>query len=206
MSLPASETFVGAAGALSGSWTQQASVRTIDRDGAGLAMLSAAEPNAEYFAFWSADVFGADQYSQAVPKSLTSDIGYCEVSVRMSGTQAVRNGYLIYTDGVNGPGHTDIFKFVAGVGSTLSSLGAANFAVDDVMRIGAIGTGLAAYNDGVSVGSATDASLTDGAAGVGFYWGEGTPPKLTTWEGGNLGGGVASPPRSLPKAAFFGAF
>ena len=79
MSLPATENFTGVAAALSGSWTQQLT-DTVNKNGSGVGVGSAS--SGEPAAFWNADVFSADQYSQfKVISGLASGSSYAEVLV-----------------------------------------------------------------------------------------------------------------------------
>jgi uncharacterized protein YjdB len=175
------EAFAGVAGALSGSWTQQRTSGTINRNGAGLGVGSV---NAkDLFAYWSANSFGADQYSQArIAGGLSSGSQYVQIIARASGKgDATYSNYLFYTDGASGSGHTEVAKNINGVQTTLKSF-ATTFASGDVIKIGVAGTTITCYKNGVALGTVSDASLTGGAPGIGVY---GSTITVDDWEGGS---------------------
>lgn len=182
------EAFTGTAGALSGSWTQQRSSGTINRNGAGLGIGSV---NAkDLFAFWSANTFSPDQYSQVrIAGGLASGYQFVQIIVRASsqGDGAYSN-YLFYTDGVAGANHTEVAKNINGTQITIRSF-ATTFTTGDVIKIGAVGTTIICYKNGVALGSITDSSLPGGSPGVGVY---GNTVKVDDWEGGSIV--AATPP------------
>lgn len=198
MALPALEPFTGVAGALSGSWTQQRTTRTINKNGSGAGVQDAIDDPADVTAFWSADVFNADQYSQVKIIGLGS-AGSKSINIvlRASGSgDAAWNAYEIYTNGLSGATNTEVARIVNGVATIFGSF-VVTFAPGDVMKgtVTGIGTStvLSLYKNSVLVSSVTDsvahsAVLDSGSAGVGSYWATGvvTPPTFDDWEGGNL--------------------
>jgi uncharacterized protein YjdB len=176
------DAFTGTAGALAGTWTQQRTSGTINRTGGGLARGSIGAK--DLFAFWSANNFNNDQYSQVrITGGLSSGSQYVQIIVRASGTGdgAYRN-YLFYTDGVAGAGHTEVAKNINGSQITIRSF-ATTFAAGDIIKISAVGTTITCYKNGVALGSITDSSLPSGSAGVGVY---GSTVTVDDWEGGSL--------------------
>ncbi|HMG69747.1 MAG TPA: Ig-like domain-containing protein, partial [Gemmatimonadaceae bacterium] len=184
------EAFTGATGALAGSWAQQRTSGTINRNGSGLGLGSV---NAkDLFAFWIANAFNNDQYSQArIAGGLSSGSQYVTIVARASGKgDGVYNGYLCYTDGAAGAGHTEVAKNINGSQTTLRSF-ATTFAAGDVIKIAVVGTTVTCYKNGVALGSVTDASLPGGSAGVGVY---GSTVTVDDWEGGSFGTAVTPAP------------
>lgn len=190
MGLPAKEDFAGALAALTGSWTQQKTTDRVQRNGSGVGNMTGTEA----FVFWNADLFSPNQYSQLViAGGLSSSVNYVEVTVTASGTlDANVNLYTFYTDGVNGAGHTEFAKIVAGVTTALCNFSpAAAFTTNDIIRVERRGNVFTFYKNGVqlvpSTGgtSFTDASLAGGgSAGLGLT---GTSVTVDNWEGGALG-------------------
>ena len=186
------EAFTGATGALSGSWTQQRTSGTINRNGSGLGVGSL---NAkDLFAFWSANAFNNDQYSQArIAGGLSSGSQYVTIIARASGKgDAAYKGYLCYTDGIAGAGHTEVAKNINGTQITLRNF-ATTFATGDVIKIGVVGTTVTCYKNGVALGSVTDAALPGGSPGVGVY---GNTVTIDDWEGGSSASTVTPAPVS----------
>jgi uncharacterized protein YjdB len=175
------EAFTGTPGALSGSWTQQRTSGTINRNGSGSGVGSV---NAkDLFAFWSANAFDNDQYSQVrIAGGLSNGSQYVTITARASGRgDAAYNAYLCYTDGLAGAGHTEVAKNINGTQITLRSF-ATTFATGDVIKIGVVGTSVTCYKNGVAIGSVTDAALPGGSPGVGVY---GNTVTIDDWEGGS---------------------
>jgi len=146
------EAFAGTAGALSGTWTQQRSAGTVNRNGLGVGVGSVDAK--DIYAFWNASTFTNDQYSQVrIASGLRSGSQYVEVTVRAGGTgDASHSNYLFSSDGASGVGHTELWKTVAGTPTLLRSF-AATFATNDVMRIEAKGQTITCFKNGVSLGS-----------------------------------------------------
>jgi uncharacterized protein YjdB len=182
------ESFTGTAAPLSGSWSQQRTSGTINKNGLGRGVGSA---NAkDLFAFWSANTFSNDQYSQAtITGGLSGGSQYVQIIVRATGTGDGRySNYLFYTDGASGGGHTEVAKNINGAQTTFRSF-AVTFATGDIIKISAVGTTITCYKNGVAIGSVTDSSLPGGSPGIGVY---GSTVTVDNWEGGTLV--AASPP------------
>ena len=181
------EAFTGAAGALSVPWTQQRTSGTMNRNGAGLGIGSV---NAkDLFAFWNANTFGNDQYSQVrIAGGLSSGSQYVQIIVRASGTgDGSYKNYLFYTDGLAGAGHTEVAKNINGTQITFKSF-ATTFATGDAIKISAVGTTITCYKNGIALGTITDSSLPSGSPGVGVY---GNGVTVDDWEGGSV---ITTPP------------
>jgi hypothetical protein len=160
------ESFTGSAAPLSGTWSQQRTSGTINKNGLGRGVGSV---NAkDIFAFWSANTFSNDQYSQArIAGGLSSGSQFVQIIVRATLTGDGRyNNYLFYTDGLAGANHTEVAKNINGAQITFKSF-PVTFAAGDIIKISAVGTTITCYKNGVAIGSITDSSLPSGAPGVG---------------------------------------
>jgi hypothetical protein len=189
MALPAIDAFTGTNNAsLSASWT--AAIGTF------IIRTNAAAPSTndtENYAFWNADAFGASQYAKIVLGSLASGDRYRGVIVRASGATSTFNGYVAFTDGVSGAGHTEIGKIVSGVYSSLKAV-ATTFIDTDVFELRATGTSttaLALFKGASQVDTVSDSSTphTSGAAGIYAYNRDLDLICIDSFEGGNLAGG-----------------
>jgi hypothetical protein len=186
MALPATDTFTGldAAEALttySANWT--AGLGAFEGAPGGGAVQGVSGGDLLKWAFWNADSFNNNQYAQCVV-TLTSSSAEVGVAVRCDAT----NGYLAL---VSGDGNLYLIKVVSGayVGPDLDT--ATGIASGSVIKVTADGTTIKVYDDGVEVCSATDSSLTAGAAGISGYSSvEGL--SLDNWEGGNISGDGSS--------------
>jgi hypothetical protein len=178
--VPALEPFTGAAGALSGSWTQQNGATTVNKNGSGIGVCSAA---AQGFAFWNADTFDPKQYAQLKVIQVTADTHYVDALVRASGVGGSYNGYVIYTDGSSGTLHTAIAKEVAGAETEILAI-STTFASGDIVRLEIDGPNIAAYKNGVLIGSTSDSTFSSGSVGLGVF---NTAAQVDDWEGGSLG-------------------
>ncbi len=174
------ESFTGAPAALSVPWTQQRTSGTVNKNGAGVGIGSV--DALDLFAYWSANTFSNDQYSQVrIAGGLSNNTQFVELIVRASGnTDRTYNGYAFYSDGLADPWHTALDRITNGTWTALKTF-STTFAPGDVMKISAIGTTITCYKNGVAIGSVTDAALASGAPGVGVY---GNRVTLDDWQGG----------------------
>ncbi|HET9634829.1 MAG TPA: Ig-like domain-containing protein [Gemmatimonadaceae bacterium] len=189
------ETFTGAAGPLSGSWTQQrSSGKTVNRNGSGVGIGSV--DGLDLFVFWNATAFSNDQYSQTrIAGGLVNGTQFVQVIVRATGTgDSSYNNYSFYSDGVAGSGHTELARVMNGRWTTLRSFNT-TFVSGDVMKISVTGSTITCYKNGVSIGTATDSSLPTGSPGVGVY---GNTVTIDDWQGAIIV--VAPPPPPAPPA------
>jgi hypothetical protein len=190
VALPATEDFAGGAAALSGSWTQQLAAVTINKNGSGLGTQSGTSLN-NPTAFWNADVFNNDHYSQIAIVAFNGN--FVEPVVRASGT-GNENFYGHYT---NGSGTRGVEKAVAG---TFTDLGATSTAVSngDTVRLEASGSTLTAKLNGVITGTFPDGTFASGAPGIAANASAGTLPTFDSWQGDNLLSGAPSSPQRRP--------
>lgn len=168
MALPRLEDFAGASATLDAGlgWLQV--MGAVSRDGTG----RGSGPGGDNFIADASNTYDNDQFSQLVYLSGNSP----EPQVRGSGSGATASCYFTYSGG----GSTGIGKFVNNVftdkGSVVSSLTG-----NDQFRLEASGTGFTLKKNGATIHTATDASLTSGAAGPGMDL-----ATVDDWEGGNL--------------------
>lgn len=174
MSLPASDNFSGTA--LDANWTIQTGGFSVSSG-----VVSNTAGNNDSAAFWNADTFPDDQWSQITVSAVTND--WVGVAVRASGTGAARNFYSFRATSSSNSPEWEIFKEVAGVYTSLVTGNTPAGVVNgDVMKLVVQGTTLTGYINGTAVTpTATDSSLTSGSAGIYEY---GSSPGLTTWSGG----------------------
>lgn len=143
--------------------------------GSGIRAFNAASVSAAY---WDADVFDDDQYSQIV----ITDGGtnqYIGAAVRVAagadGYVCTAFGSIRRMDNASGfSGETDLItgELVANDGDTL--------------RCEISGTTITRKVNGAEEGTTTDATYASGSAGV---WGASETQEFDDWEGGDLGGG-----------------
>jgi hypothetical protein len=171
MSLPATDNFNRAddPASLGANWTVQVGTVAIVSNQASLQVA-----NTE--AFWNADVFANDHYSQVVDAFATGDDG---CMVRASGTGGGRNGYLSYAS-------SNIYKDVNGSYTLLGS-GSGGPSSGDTIKMTAVGTTIAVLVNGVQKNSLTDSTHTSGSAGL---FGDNANSLYDNWEGGNVGAAV----------------
>lgn len=176
MSLPASDDFAtgySAFAALKASWTTTSTWR-ID------ATATKAEPQtaADGLAWWNADAFGNDQYSEMVISTVAAYIG---PGVRLSGTNSgTQNGYAWLAS------LGTLYKVVNGVYTSIGS----SITVPsngNTVKLEVIGTTITCYISGSSVKTVTDATHSTGAAGM--YGFASAGPKVESWTGDTIGGG-----------------
>jgi hypothetical protein len=182
MSLPASDNFNRAdtypTPDLGANWTNQANGPAIFSNQA----IGTGSGATNGLAFWNADSFAADHYSQATV--VTQD--FMGPSVRASGTGGASNAYFAFIYPTFG---WRIYKMVAGTVTLLldkADGSAGTFANGDVMKFSAVGTTLTVYKNGTSLGSTTDASLSSGSAGL---MTSGSSARFDDWSADNIGGG-----------------
>ena len=200
MSLPATDSFTRADGASLGSnWTQLLNTFGIASN-KGNAQDSG---NSSVVAYWNADAFGNNHYSQAVFAGF-GFLGMVGPAVRVTGTTNVLasvNGYFYY--GRNSPDSGGISKIVAGAETQLVT-GLSGFVDGDTLKLEAVGTTLNAYKNGALHATTTDSDLASGAAGLWAYEDAPTAVTFDDWEGGNASGGGGGG-ATTPRMALLGA-
>jgi chitodextrinase len=154
--------------------------------------------NSHNYAFWSADSFSEDQFSQCELVNLGSWNG---VIVRAKAS--TDEFYLGFYN--NGNGHCDIYARTS-FGYTLLISDAAAVSPGDIIRLEASGPGpvfLTLLINGIPVGTYTDSAynITGGSPGIGIYSPSGSNLMVDNWEGGDLGMlGVLLPETQEPSA------
>jgi hypothetical protein len=187
MTLPASDNFTAAANAAlqtySANWTISSGAFAVD------AAADCVVPNngsTDCLAWWNADAFAADQYSEGKlvggGSANNSQIG---VAVRVA---AGNNCYGLYYQSAGQ--HIWLFKSVGGVWTELAyANGVGAWNNGDTIRLEVSGATLTPKHNGAliaALGTVNDSSLASGAAGICGYGLE-TACKLDDWQGGNLG-------------------
>ena len=190
-SLPASDPFTGTPGTpISANWTVQTNGFNIGPNG------TSAGPDITglgvyHAAFWNADTFNNDQYSEIVIDTLATGDQFGPM-VRMTGTGS-HNGYLLFMR-LSTDGTTILFDASSGTYTSLNDLGAIAWANGDTARLEVSGTTLTAKRNGSSIGTATSSAHSSGSAGI-FALAGGVPENLfDSWTGGNVGGGGGTTP------------
>lgn len=179
MALPAIDDFSGSNGqaltTYSANWTYSIGAFIIN---SAFGTVAADVVSQECGAYWNADSFANDQYSEAVIDSVNNGDSYIGVGVRMS---AGGNYYGAYSNNVG----STLFKLVDGSYTELDT--GPLFEASDVVRLEVIGTSLKVYLNDEEIMSATDSTHSSGAAGIIGYSNQGND--ITSWEGGDLGEG-----------------
>lgn len=184
MALPATDTFTGSNGtqitAHSGSWTLNAGDFDIQSNA-----LAPDSGGNECGAHWNADTFDDDQYAEATYVAGQA-LFATGIAVRCHASAATYYGF--YIDPFSGT-NSYLFKQVAGSWTQIGS-NIGNPATSSVIRLEAEGTTLRVIDDGSTIRTSTDSSISSGYAGVAGY-GDTTGARIDNWEGGNLAGAVA---------------
>jgi hypothetical protein len=129
--------------------------------------------------WWTANAWNDTQTSYVVTNP--SSANYKGPAVRMNGTAQASSSFYCYFS------HGEIQRVVNGFNTTVAG-GLGVFGNGDNAEIRASGTSISAYRNGVLQGSATDAGIASGSAGIGFYGGGGP---ITDWQGtGEVTGGA----------------
>ena len=180
MALPATDDFNRADGGLGANWTTHLAAPTIASNQA-----VAATSNAYNSAYWNADAFGADQYSEIIVGDADA---YRGCLVRASGSGGSANAYGCYAGSSLNSFGLPVGKWVAGSFSVLDTI-SFGLVTDDRLRLEVSGTTLRVYVNDTQVGTdLTDTDLSAGSAGIVLYQSAETPC-INAWDGGNLGGG-----------------
>lgn len=133
-------------------------------------------------AFWNANAFNSDQYSEI---TIAGTAGAIAPTVRCSSAGG-ENGYEAYFSGTFGSAGTMFFqKSVAGAVTNVSNVGV-TVSVGDVIRIEAAGTTVTIYKNGTSILTAQDTSLTSGNPGIFTQSNPVTKAQASLWAGGNI--------------------
>lgn len=144
-------------------------------------------------AYWTADTFGGDQFSEVVIPAIPASACWVGVTVREIGT----SGYLLIAFNNAGTLEMRIYREDAGSYTQLQGNNV-SFAPGDVMRLEVLGTTLTAKLNGVSVMTPpTDSTYASGAPGIQFFSNT-VPQVVDDWSGGELGVAVAFTLDALP--------
>jgi len=145
--------------------------------------------NDNHLAFWDADTFEDDQYSQSYCSDATPT-GSQVVGVAVRCRDATHDGYMATVCGWQNTGGV-VQKWVQGENTELSYTGWTVGTAEKLFRIQVEGTTIKVFWDGTQYhGDITDSSLTEGYAGI--YCSAAKTGFHNSWEGGNIvaaGGG-----------------
>ena len=178
MALPAIDDFNRANGPLGANWT------TSPSDNPALEILSnEANSGDDSFAltgaFWNADVFRRDQFSQAEFRAVSVEVG---VTVRHNpGPEADWKAYVFEMEG--GTGLT-IFKLI-GPGFTQLGSNGTMLSPGDIMRLEIREAALVGKINGVIELTGTDGSILSGSAGLWSIAAAADATQLDNWEAGD---------------------
>ena len=147
-------------------------------------------------AYWSANNFNSNQYSQAKIESLSSTLAF--VGVRMSGAKGAASG-----SGYEGYLNGKIMKMSPNGVYTQLAASVGGGASGDILKLTAIGNIITLYRSGVQISTATDSTYTTGSPGIGWTWYSYTPT-IDDWEGGNISTPAPAPaPAPAPVVGDF---
>lgn len=180
--LPASDSFVaGSDQALttySASWTYAAGAWQVS------AADGAVGPNSsdnEVGAFWNADSFSANQKSTVIIGRIAAGASVGP-GVRMSSG----NYYGAYSD----TSDSYLFKVVSGTWTQLDIDTA--WSASDSVELSVVGTTLTVKVNGTTTMTATDSSLSSGAAGITGYGNSWSLANISSWTGDSISGSAAT--------------
>jgi hypothetical protein len=168
MGLPATDNFDRANSPTLGvTWTDMQAARTLSI--ASNQATETAAANTE--AFWGADVFANNHYSQLRFVSGT----FCGPMARALGLDATGVGYIFGSDG-------NVYRKA---GTVYTEIGfTESYTFGDIGRIEPVDTTIKVLKNGVQVGEdITDGTYSGGSAGI-----SASNAQVDDWEGGNLGG------------------
>ena len=167
MALPATDNFNRPnASTLGSNWTQDT--------GFGIWSNYAYPGSWPSIAYWNADSFASDQYASGVIKFLMGNWLTWGPAVRVS----LGKSYSLCAH------DTDKLTIRKNYEGTVTDLSTVTYthSAGDVLRIEISGANLVGFVNGVSKVTASDSSITTGAAGLAGYSGG----DCDSWEGGNL--------------------
>lgn len=177
MALPATDNFNRADGGIGTNWTAQQSTFNV------LSNQCVPSAAADTQAFWNADSFNADHYSQVV---IATNNDYAGVAVRCSGTGAGSNSYTWLNASLG------IYKLVSGTYTNIQ--GGNAISGGDTIKFTAEGTSLKIFKNAVQLNTTLTDSTHDGTSSApGIYAFQVGAPALDDWEGDNIaaaGGGA----------------
>lgn len=130
---------------------------------------------------YNSGTWSNDQEASGVVGNLGSTLRYACVGVR-AGTSSGGSGYVCFTDGDSGSGHTGIEKITNGTEIELKGV-AATFTAGDTIGIRAVGTTISMWKNGTQIDSTTDSTYSSGNPGVWFY----SQATIDDWQAADVG-------------------
>jgi hypothetical protein len=157
---------------IGGNWTTATGCIAIKDISNGVAGVNTYAGNCAY---WNANSFNNDQYSQI---KVLDTAGFPGV--------ILRHGTNYYAAGVTSATRINIWRYDAGAFTNLATINTA-VAVNDIFKADVVGTVITVYINGVPVGNYDDtgSSIVSGPPGVYVYGILASAPDLDDWEGGN---------------------
>lgn len=168
MPLSVSDTFTGGAGVLSDPPWTQTETTFVELNGSGQADVDHTTTG-DCLAIWNADTFPDDQLAEVtVGLTLPGDgSAYVQLIVRSGAVPEV--GVTRYYFATDGGSDSKLKAVVAGVESVIGSDDGLGVAGGDVLTLQAIGTDITVAKNGVTVITASDATVTSGQPGFGLF-------------------------------------
>ena len=172
----ASDNFNRADGGLGANWTQFGNSNLVIVSNAVASDEGGGNPSAAY---WNANSFANDQYSQATV-------------LHAAGTGSGGSGVTVrWVNGVGGYAATfhgstwDIRFLYSNGNATLLTSGSGTFADNDVIKLQIIGSTLTLFQNGTSIGTTTDTTYVSGHPGM-YDVSYALTSFLDDWSGGNV--------------------
>jgi hypothetical protein len=191
--------FAGASGSIAGDGFTQMQTTTLNRDGSGHGIHSAAGPSADdAMAFDNTNTYSADQFSTFSMPTYSTGGGTPspEPVVRAAGTGATRSCYFPDVSGTS----IRINKYVNNVITNLASA-TASWAGADTPYIQATGTGASTLivvkrsaSGATIVSHSGDTARSSGSPGPGLWASSAGILTIDDWQGGDIGGATVQAP------------
>lgn len=201
-----SDTFTGAAGALTSPWSRYSGPAIMELNGSGRVQMSATGGQS-HEALYASSVSTLAQYAEIQIIAFGLAAPYVWGIVRASGTDSTRNNIQVSGGGFDN--NIYLTRVTNGSGVDFATINRGTpLAIGDVLRIEIDGNGtnpvIIAKVNGTAVGSPTTYTGTlnqVGSAGFGMYSGNGGGDGFTAdnFEAGDIGGGGPSDLTFIPQ-------
>lgn len=174
----ASDTFIGTNGTAltshSANWTLNTGTYEIQSNA-----LEPTAVSANGMASWNAITPNANQYAEVTLGILTGGVGvYLGPAVRIA-----TSGFVGYRCVITSAGDVAL-QLENGSETTIASSSGHTYTTGDVIRLAISGSSLTCTQNGTTIASGSDGTLTSGRAGISSYNTSGT--RITSWRMGNL--------------------
>lgn len=182
MALPATDNFNRGDGGLGANWT------TVT--GQNAPVISSNEvttSSGDSAAYWNADSFNDDQYSQLEISAISVACGPI--------VRAASGAHSFYVFMHYFTSEFRIYKAVSGSYTQLGASYAIGASANDILKLTVSGTTLTPSINGADQATRSDSDLSSGSAGLRV---SNTSDKVDDWEGGNVAGGTTVAPTTIP--------